>query len=49
MSKEIAIAWKIRVGRGDSEVEVVGMTPRETKELFDQVTKEYGILPERGS
>jgi hypothetical protein len=44
LSKEIAVAWKIRIKRGVIEVEVVGMTPDGTKNLFDTVCKEHKIM-----
>ena len=47
MSKEIAVAWKIRIRYHNTEVEVVGMNPEGTKKLFDQVAKEYGLLAKR--
>jgi len=41
MSEETSIKWKMRVKKGDVEVEVVGMTPLETKKYFDILAEEY--------
>lgn len=47
MSHEIGVAWKIKVKRSgktgypDIEIEVVGITPRDTKAWFDELEKKY--------
>lgn len=41
MSKEIAVAWKMRAKRGETEIEAVGMNPERTEQMFKYLEEKY--------
>ncbi len=41
MSEKASVNYKIKVKRGEVEIEVIGLIPQTTKAWFDELEKKY--------